>query len=314
MIVSGIINRLLGTFNLAMTRRSTLDKLRNDSVILKALLEETKTLVTNEELSNVINELRIELTRHQISLKWNIIDALGKDEWFSAGRLRRCPLCGYEDFEAVFPIYRTQCCFGGGGLVRFQCPACDLIFGADKMFKLTDTELNQEYEWHYRVYSEGDSTAQEIRAFHSLNPSKSGVYLNYGAGAWSNTMQLLKAEGWNVYAYEPHASACSGDAYVINDKSVLSAMKFDGLCSNNLLEHLRWPIEELVFMKSLLNPNASMSHATPCFAYLCEYTRFHLYFYLGRSREVLASKAGLLMSDFIEDGVFMNVIYKPVQT
>jgi len=27
-----------------------------------------------------------------------------------------------------------------------------------------------------------------------------------------------------------------------------------------------------------------------------------------------ARKAGLLMYDFIEDGEFMNVIYKPVQT
>jgi hypothetical protein len=314
MIVAKIINRLLYPFNLVVTRRSSLDKLRNDVLISNSRLAETRSPVTKEELSKVINELRIELTRHQISMKWNLIDAFGKDEWFLAGRLRRCPLCDHEDVESSFPVYRTQCRFGGGELVRFQCPSCDLIFGADKIFQLTDAELIQEYEWHYRVYSEGDSTAQEIRSFHSLNPSKSGIYLNYGAGAWSNTMQLLRAEGWNVYAYEPHASAHSGNAHVINNKAVLSAMKFDGLFSNNLLEHLRHPVEELVFMQRLLKPNASMSHATPCFAYLYEYTRFHLYFYLGRSREVLAHKAGLLMYDFIEDGEFMNVIYKPVQT
>ena len=308
MIVAKIINRLLYPFNVALTRRSNLDKLLN------SCLAEAGLPVTKEELSNAINELRIELTRHQISMKWNLIDALGKDKRFLAGRLRRCPLCDHEDFEDSFPIYRTQCHFGGGELVRFQCPSCDLIFGADKIFQLTDAELTQEYEWHYRVYSEDDSTAQEIRSFHSLNPSKSGIYLNYGAGAWSNTMPLLKAEGWNVYAYEPHASAHSGNAHIIKDKAVLSTMRFDGLFSNNLLEHLRQPVEELVFMQSLLKPNASMSHATPCFAYLYDYTRFHLYFYLGRSREVLARKAGLLICDFIEDGEFMNVIYKPVQT
>jgi hypothetical protein len=314
MIAAKIINRLLHPFNLAVTRRSSLDKLHNDALILNSCLAETGSPLTKEELSNALNELRIELTRHQISMKWNLIDALGKNEWFLAGRLRRCPLCDHEDFEDSFAIYHTQCHFGGGELIRFQCPACDLIFGADKILQLTDAELTQEYEWHYRVYSEGDSTAQEIRSFHSLNPTKSGIYLNYGAGAWSHTMQLLKAEGWNVYAYEPHSSVHSGNADVISDRAVLSTMRFDGIFSNNLLEHLRQPVEELVFMRSLLKPNGRMSHATPCFAYLYWYTRFHLYFYLGRSREVLARKAGLLMCDFIEDGEFMNVIYKAVST
>jgi hypothetical protein len=314
MIVAKIINRLLHPFNLFLTRVSSVDKLHKDVLILNSRLAETRSSVSREELLKIVSELRIELIRHQISMKWNMIDILGKDKLFVAGRRRRCPLCDHEDFEDRFRVYRTQCHFGGGELVRFQCPSCDLIFGADKIFQLTETELASEYEWHYRAYSEGDSTAQELRSFHALKPSKSGLYLNYGAGAWSNTMQLLKSEGWDVYAYEPCASATSGNTYVINDKSVLSTMKFDGIFSNNLLEHLRQPVEELVFMKSLLKPNAAMSHSTACFAYLYEYTRFHLYFYLGRSREVLARKAGLLMYDFIEDGEFMNVIYKPMQT
>jgi len=313
MTVAKIINCLLSPLNLALTRRSSLDKIRNDVLVLNSCLARNGSPVTKEELLKAVNELRIELTRHHISMKWNLIDTVERHEWFSAGRLRRCPLCDHEGLEEGFPIYHTQCRFGGGEIVRFQCPSCDLIFGADKILKLTDNELSQEYEWHYRAYSEGDSSAQEIRSFRSLTPSKSGIYLNYGAGAWSNTMQLLRAEGWNVYEYEPHASAHSGNAYVINDKEVLRTMKFDGLFSNNLLEHLRHPVEELVFMQSLLKPNATMSHATPCFAYLYEYTRFHLYFYLGRSRGILAQKAGLVTCDFIEDGEFMDVIYKPVQ-
>lgn len=312
MIIANIINRLLSPFNVAVTRRSNLDKLHNDVHFLNSRLAESGSVVSTDELSRVVNELRIELTRHQIALKWNLIDALGKDEWILPRRLRRCPLCEHEAREENFPVFRTQCIFGGGELIRFQCPSCDLIFGADKIFRLTDSELTQEYEWHYRAYSENDSTAQEIRSFYALNPEKSGTYLNYGAGAWSKTMEILRAEGWNIYAYEPHASAHSGAAHVINDKAILGTMKFDGLFSNNLLEHLRQPVEELIFMQSLLKPDAPMSHATPCFAYLYEYTRFHLYFYLGRSREILAHKAGLSMCNFIEDGEFMNVIYKPV--
>lgn len=307
MIIAKIINLLLSPFNVAVTRRSSLDKLHTDV----HCLTESESRVSKEELSRVVNELRIELIHHQISMKWNIIDTLAKDQWILPRRLRRCPLCEHEAFEESFTIFRAQCLFGGGDLIRFECPSCDLIFGADKIFRLTDSELSQEYEWHYRVYSEGDSTAQEIRAFYALNPSKDGVYLNYGAGAWSKTMAILRADGWNVYAYEPYASAHSGAAHVISDKAILGTMKFDGLFSNNLLEHLRQPAEELVFMKRLLKPGAAMSHATPCFAYLYEYTRFHLFFYLGRSRQVLARKAGLSMCNFIEDGEFMNVIYRP---
>ncbi len=310
MILAKFINRLLAPFNVAVTRRSSLDKRQDDHLSLNSTLVGCGSPITKEELSEIAAELRNELIRHQVSLKWNLIDTLGKDESILPQRLRRCPLCEHEGFEESFHLYRTQCLFGGGDLVRFQCPSCDLIFGADKIFRLMDSELAQEYEWHYRIYSECDSTAHEIRSFHSLNPSKSGVYLNYGAGAWSKTMHILKQEGWNVYAYEPHDSAHSGDSHVINNKAHLSTIKFDGLFSNNLLEHLRNPVDELIFMKSLLKPDATMSHATPCFAYLYEYTRFHLYFYLGRSREMLAHKAGLYLADFVEEGEFMNVIYK----
>jgi len=186
-----------------------------------------------------------------------------------------------------------------------------VIFGADKMFALTAQELSQEYDWHYKVYSEGDSTEQEIRAFHALQPKKEGKYLNYGAGAWSKTLQMLRADGWDVYAYEPTGSAATGEAHVITDRAQLAAMRFDGLFSNNVLEHLRHPVDELVFMRSLLAPGALMSHATPCFDYLYEYTRFHLFFFLGRSRELLAQKAGLVGCDYVVDGHFMNVVWKP---
>jgi hypothetical protein len=308
------INRLLSVLDIVVARRSTINKLVNELHALRERLNAGPPPDSEDNVSSSISALRIELLRHQIALKWSLMDAAelaGGDDRAPSPSSRRCPLCGYETGREHFAVHRSQCIFGGGRLLRFQCPRCDLIFGPDKMFRLSAEELTQEYEWHYRVYSEGDSSDQEMRAFFSLNPSRSGVYLNYGAGAWSRTMTLLRDEGWRIYAFEPHGSALSGDPDVIASKATLGAMKFDGLFSNNLLEHLRDPVGELRFMARLLKPGAGMAHATPCFRYAFEYTRFHLYFYPGRSREVLMDKAGLSLIDFIEDGDFMNAVCRP---
>lgn len=181
-----------------------------------------------------------------------------------------------------------------------------------KMLRLHPDELSQEYDWHYRIFTEGDSTEQEIRAFEALAPVQGGTYLNYGAGAWSSSVHQLRAKGWNVIAYEPTESAQT-EAGLVTQREVLSSMRFDGIFSNNVLEHLRDPIQDLRFLASLLQPGGRMSHATPCYEYLYEYTRFHLFFYLGRSRQVLANRAHLKICSFQQDGHFMNTVYEPLE-
>ena len=51
-----------------------------------------------------------------------------------------------------------------------------------------------------------------------------------------------------------------------------------------------------------------MSHATPCFEYRFEFTRFHLFFFLGRSRAWIADNANLDIVDYQTDGDFMNLV------
>lgn len=85
-------------------------------------------------------------------------------------------------------------------------------------------------------------------------------------------------------------------------------MRFDGVFSNNVLEHLRYPVEDLKAISAILNQGGRMSHATPCFEYLYEFTRLHLFFFLGRSRELLVEKAGLTTTDFVKDGEFMCLV------
>ena len=181
------------------------------------------------------------------------------------------------------------------------------------MLELSAAELSAEYDWHYRIFTEGDSTDQEIRAFYALDPQPGGHYLNYGAGAWSRSVELLRAQGWNITAYEPTQSAQQQPGLVTRPEE-LARLRFDGIYSNNVLEHLRHPVDELRHLASLLKPGARMSHATPCYEYLYEYTRFHLFFYLGRSRRYLAEQAGLDICHSTEDGHYMNTVYQPRAT
>jgi hypothetical protein len=290
------INALLSRFNFAIVRRNTLD-----------------SITASGNVARYMQDLQKELLRHQIATKWEVVDFTMRATAHE-GENRRCPLCGHAGTDDTFAKFESHCIFGGGTLLRHQCPACDVIFGADKMFQLSSAELTHDYEWHYKVYEEGDSTELELRAFYCLHPSREGTYLNYGAGGWSRSVQILRDEGWNVMAFEPHGSASSGADYVISSQSALSAMKFDGIFSNNVLEHLRQPVSELSFMRSLLKPGGLMSHATPCFDYLYEFTRFHLFFYIGKSRTVLAQEANLSIKEFVADGEFMCCVLEPTES
>lgn len=316
------VSAMLAPLNLALIRRTTLDRVLEqlqdlqqqaaaDPVVLKSDQSHEQALHAMSAMQTTqMAELKQSLLRHQIASKWNVVDFLERHGTESSQK-RQCPLCQHQATQAAFAVRESHCIFGGGVLSRYQCPACDLVFGPDKMFGLTPQELSQDYEWHYQAYQEGDSTAQEIRAFHAMNPVRDGCYLNYGAGAWSRSVQILRREGWQVYAYEPHASASAGGEYAVQGKAALSAMRFDGIYSNNVLEHLRQPVQDLSFLRTLLKPGGCMAHATPCFEYLYEFTRFHLFFFLGRSHAVLAQQAGLTIRDYIQDGEFMCSILAP---
>ena len=305
MRLSHIINKLLSHINLVVSRQSALNSLHAEVHQLHNKLKEQSLRI------RLPDELHRELIRNQISQKWSLVDFMNERKFGEGEQLRRCPLCGHESMDNTFRKMRTHCAFGGGDLLRHVCPACAVIFGPDKMFRLTDAELSQEYEWHYRVYDEGDSTEQELRTFHALNPSKTGIYVTYGAGNWSRSVQQLRSEGWNVWAFEPHSSAAMQADGLISSRDQLNAIKFDGIFSNNVLEHLRYPERELAKIATLLKPDGRMAHATPCYKYHYEYTRFHLFFYPGSSRHTLLSMAGLTELEFICDGEFMCSVMRP---
>jgi len=132
----------------------------------------------------------------------------------------------------------------------------------------------------------------ELETFQLLNPRRGRRYLNYGCGRWSSAMTRIRDQGYDVIGFDPYV-ADPGDHHVLNDYRLLSMMCFDGIMSHNLLEHLVDPQSSLTFMASMLRKGGVMAHSTECYEYKHEYSRFHLFFFVGDSLGVLSRNSGL---------------------
>ena len=255
------------------------------------------------------------MAREIMLAKWKILDHLEEGEDHSHDLLH-CVICGYEGERSSFQTMESDCIFNGGHLVRYECPECGAIFGPSKFSKRPQQQIDDDYQVHYLGFSEGDSSYKEERAFKMLKPELKGVYLNYGCGHWSKTLQKLRDEGYQVYGYEPY-SPDVGNPYMITDEEELKKMRFDGIFSNDVLEHLLDPVSELKKMtRILMDDKSKMSHCTSCFTYKYEYTRFHTCFFLGKSVQRMSELAGLQILDQCDDmekNDFYCYVFRPIE-
>lgn len=253
-------------------------------------------------------------TARQVMLaKWKIIDHL-LPENESPEDVLTCGICGGSHPRSSYRTLETDCIFNGGHLVRYECPDCGAIFGPSKFVSQGQHGVDEDYWVHYLGFQEGDNYVKEERAFFMLRPEKGKVYLNYGCGRWSKSMQRLRDMGYNIYGYEPYATGLD-EPYLITDRRELQKMRFDGIYSNDVLEHFVDPIGELAAMKELLlGPSGAMAHCTSCYIYKYEYTRFHTFFFTGRAVEIMAERAGLEIAEACDDMAehdFICYVYKP---
>lgn len=259
-----------------------------------SMLEENRKVqeVYYKEIENRISLI----SRQLMEVKWKQIDDLCNINE-KEDDILTCKICGYRAIRKSFDKKVSKCKFNGGKLERYVCPECGVIFGPTKFLNMSQTQIDEDYQMHYYGFEEGDLTESEIEAFYMLNPDRDGVYLNYGCGCWSKTISQLRADGYDVWGYEPYASE-TNNPYIITNKEEIKRRKFNGIFTNNLLEHLINPVEDICFMKTLLmNPDAKMSHSTPCYAYVYEYTRFHTHFFLPKTLDVLCERVGLEILD-----------------
>lgn len=324
-----MLNNLLRRFGVQLTRTSTIERMtraveavepRPDPRVQSEIERLAAEVAALSRKLNAVPELESrlaglesrhldegvnDLIRYAMKAHWHAIDRL--ERCFPPAAPARCPLCGHEPIAGGFETRVSECIFQGGRLQRFVCPACDAIFGPHKMFALDDELLDLEYRNLYRVYSESDSTLSSTRAFALLKPSRDGAYLDFGCGGtWTAAIQTLRDQGWNLRGFEPSARHSSVD--VLSRWAEIESLRFDGIYSHNVLEHLFDPVATTIRLRGLLNPGGRIVHVTPCFEYLYEYTRFHVFFFPGRAAEVLAARAGMRIVDRVRDGEFMACV------
>ncbi len=287
-----------------MEKNSRLVKIQNKFLspvlekleVIKELQYQEKNIINtfineNQNYKLLYEQSNMDKISALIEQRWKIIDS------FDSIRFNnyefQCQICSGNINTNTARQYRSECIFKGGILIRFECPHCGCIIGPLKMLTLDKDNFDLDYSQHYSIFSEGDTTEDEKFTFYQLEPQKDKCYLNYGCGSWSRTIDELRAEGFNIYGYDPYACN-SNRSYIITSMDVLAGMRFDGIFSNNVLEHLTNPIETFLLFKHLLiDNNGKMIHSTPCYDYLYEYTRFHLFFYTGKSLQILCDHVGM---------------------
>ncbi len=203
----------------------------------------------------------------------------------------QCPICGSKNLTPK----NSFCIFMKKKIYRFKCADCDLIFGPIEYINLTKNQLADKYKELYKSYAENDSTEYEVKTFLSLFPEKGGSYLNYGSGKWSKSKEIINSMGYTIDCFD----------FSFNDVDTLLSKKYDGIISNNLIEHLQHPVEDFLLFRDLLKEGKMMAHSTPCYEYRYDYSIFHLYFFIGRSLELLAKKTGFELEHYIQDGEYI---------
>lgn len=251
-------------------------------------------------LNNSVN-----LIKEAIRGKWMLVDSY-EQKMYNNHKLS-CPICGNSFETDNVSRLVSECIFNGGRLIRYVCPYCGVVFGPEKMLHLNDETFSNEYKIHYSVYSEGDATQREIQVFRQIDPNIDGIYLDWGVGAWSTVISSLREEGYQVYGYDPYAPVDS--EYVITSETQLRKMKFDGIFSHDLLEHLKDPIGTFKLFSEILKPEGRMVHSTACYDYVYEYTRFHLFFYTGTSIEEICKQTGFIIDSTTKDPINLEISY-----
>lgn len=249
----------------------------------------------SETMDEASIEYRQNMLKQRIKRRWEIKDFFEKFKL--CPRFKKCPICDYKDSYPAFKTHLSSCMFGGGNLKRYECPQCGLIYGPEKILNLSEKELAKEYEELYSYYTEGMTDDYQYAVFLSLNPSKEGIYLNYGCGQNITSIKKARENGYNLFGYEPYSNINSKESFIITDINKLQEMKFDGICSHNVIEHLTKPIEEFKLFNSMLKNNGVMAHSTECYKFSYEVSRFHVFYFIGKSLKILAKKTGFECSD-----------------
>tara|TARA_Y100000389_G_scaffold199441_1_gene237833 strand:+ start:2033 stop:2797 length:765 start_codon:yes stop_codon:yes gene_type:complete len=201
-----------------------------------------------------------------------------------------CKVCDYCENIKKYKKLIAKDNFGAGQLIRYKCPNCGVIFGDLRFLNLSKDEINKDYQDHYSFHSEGDTSITIIKMFQLLNLQKNISYLDYACGESKKSLEFLNNKGYNVYGYDKYVKS--------NYKNFLTNIdnkKFDIIYSNNFIEHIIDPIENLTHILEHLNSDGKLILLSPCwsFAYCYEWTHYHTFFFSEKSLDILCKKLNI---------------------
>lgn len=204
-----------------------------------------------------------------------------------------CPICNNKN-ASHGRILEAKCMFTEKTLIRNECHECGVIFGTEEMITSSKEDMSKAYRDLYNGYAEADTAVFSIDTFMELSPCKNKKYLDFGCGKWSNSIKILRNDGYDIIGYDAYVKS---NEYVISDINILKTMKFDGIISHNVIEHVQCPVTFFALLNNLLAPDGKMSHSSECYEYKREESIFHLFFFTGKSVNVLCEKTGFILLD-----------------
>jgi hypothetical protein len=90
--------------------------------------------------------------------------------------------------------------------------------------------------------------------------------------------------------------------FIVSRKEIITT-GFAGIFSNNVIEHLLRPVDEFRYFHRILAPSGLMAHASPCYQYCYEFSRFD-------APHVLAERSGFRVIHYEEDGESRNCVFQ----
>ena len=222
------------------------------------------------------------MSKERLIARWNNLSQPNLSEL-------TCIICEYNDKIENFEKYYASDIFYAGEIIRYKCPTCDVIFGDLRFLNMDKNEISNDYMDVYSFFNEGDTSGYILHVINTINLGKDKIYLDYACGKSCKTLDLLKQNEYNIWGY---------DAFVAMEhpnfmNSIDDNMKFDVIYSNNYIEHLIDPYEDLSKLIQLLNDGGKLVMISACWEYVYEYTHYHTFFFLGRSINYLCDKLNI---------------------
>jgi SAM-dependent methyltransferase len=199
-----------------------------------------------------------------------------------------CPLCQYDGSINNYKKYMANDIFCAGIIIRHQCPYCDLLFGDLRFLYLTEEQIQNDHDDTYSYFTEGDNSISKLDCLNSINifKDKTKSVLDYACGI-GKLIPILKNDGYNITGYDKYVK----HENVLNN---IDDIKFDVIFSINFIEHLINPLEDIKKILVHLNNDGYLIFISDCVdEYLVEFTHFHVFYYLGKSFQLLCDKLNL---------------------